>query len=223
METVYLICAVVGGTLIVCQFVLTLFGLGGDHDVDGGGDVHGDVGGGDLHGDVGGHDAGHAGAGHHDAAHGHGTHGHPATNWIFGMLTFRTVVAGLAFFGLTGWAMLENGAVPGFAMLAAVIAGCLAIVIVGWVMRSLNKMNLDGTVRIQKAVGATATVYLSIPGGNEGTGKIHVNVQNQLKEYRAVTSQGALPTGTKVVVVRVIGSDTVEVSPVGSLETAPHA
>jgi membrane protein implicated in regulation of membrane protease activity len=219
METIYLICAVVGATLIVCQFVLTLIGLGGDHGGDAGGDMHGDVGGHDFgHHDVGGHDA----PGHHDGAgHHHGAHGHAATNWLFGLLSFRTVVAGLAFFGLTGLAMLNNtSAEPAVAFVAAVAAACLAVVVVGTVMRSLHKLNLDGTVRIQKAVGSRGTVYLSIPGGNGGEGKVHVSVQGQLKEYKAVTSHGGLPTGTKIVVVRVVGSDTVEVGPVESLEAS---
>ena len=38
METVYLASAVVGGTLLVCQFVMTLLGLG-HHDIGGAGIV----------------------------------------------------------------------------------------------------------------------------------------------------------------------------------------
>jgi membrane protein implicated in regulation of membrane protease activity len=203
METIYWICAVVGGTLIVCQFVLTLMGLGGDHDVD--------TTGADVHADMGGHD----GVGHHDGVHGHG-----ATTLLFGVLTFRTIVAGLAFFGLTGLALMNNNYEPTTTFLGALAAGLVAVIIVAWVMRSLNKLNIDGTVRIQKAVGATGTVYLSIPAVNEGVGKVHVTVQNQLKEYRAVSSGGPLPTGSKVVILKVIGSDTVEVCPVESLETS---
>lgn len=223
MDTVYWICAVVGGTVIVCQFVLTLMGIGGDHDVDGGGA--------DVHADFGGHDVGHHGLGGHDVAghhNGTGTHheaqGHPATNWLFGLITFRTIIAGLAFFGLIGLALLNTpGVSETIAFLGALAAGALAVVVVGLVMRSLSRLNIDGTVRIQKAVGATGTVYLTIPGANGGTGKIHVSVQNQLKEYRAMTPHADLPTGTKVVVVKVIGSDTVEVTPAESLETSAQA
>ena len=76
METVYMVCAAVGGTLIVCQFLVTLLGMGGHHD--GGGH------------DGGGHDmVGHDGAGH-DAADHHDTEHSTEPNWFFTLLTFRT-------------------------------------------------------------------------------------------------------------------------------------
>src|SRR5688572_477817 len=117
MYTTYLICAIIGGTLIACQFVLTLFGLGGDHDVSG----H----------DAAGHDFGGGDAGHHDATHGN------ESSWFFGMLTFRTLSAALAFFGLTGLAALqfELEAVP--ALLVSMAAGIGAMFLVGSLMRVL--------------------------------------------------------------------------------------
>ena len=49
MDTVYLVCAILGGTLMLCQFVLALVGvgehhdLGGDHDA-GLGETHHEIG-----------------------------------------------------------------------------------------------------------------------------------------------------------------------------------
>ena len=74
MTTVFLVCAIVGGTLLVCQFVLTLIGLGG---------AHGDM---DFHmpHDVGG-ELGHSHGG--DVDHGDGEyHG---SSWLFGVISFR--------------------------------------------------------------------------------------------------------------------------------------
>ncbi len=160
--------------------------------------------------------------GHDDAA---GTHheaaGHASTNWIFGVLTFRTIVAGLAFFGLTGMALQGVETNDTLRFLFSAGAGLVAIFIVSWIMRSLSRLNADGTLRIQKAVGAMGTVYLSIPGAKGGAGKVHVSVLGRLMEYRAITAHAGLPTGTKVIVVNVLGSDTVEVRPAESLETAP--
>lgn len=34
METVFLVCAAAGGTILICQMVAGLFGFGGDHDTD---------------------------------------------------------------------------------------------------------------------------------------------------------------------------------------------
>jgi hypothetical protein len=198
METVYMICAVVGGTLIVCQFLVTLLGFGGHHDAGGG---H-DVGGGD---DAGGHDM----AGHEPGSHEH--HAHSSSNWFFSILTFRTLSAACAFFGLAGLACrrLEVDTLPGLAVAAA--AGSLALVAVGWVMQLMSRLNVDGTIRIERAVGARGTVYLSVPGARSGVGKVHVNVLNRTIEYNAVTSREHLATGAKIVVVGIVSADTVEV------------
>jgi hypothetical protein len=206
MEPIYLVCAAVGGTLIVCQFVMTLLGIGGEHDV-GGHDVAHDFGG---H-DVGGHDAA---AAHHDVAH----EGYSA--WFFGMLTFRTLSAAVAFFGLTGLALREVDPVP--RVILSVMAGMVAIFIVGSLMRLLYKLNLDATARIERTVGSRGTVYLSVPGKRAGTGKVMISHLNRTIEYKAVTSQDNLPTGANVVVVGIAGPDTVEVAPATSLErTSP--
>jgi hypothetical protein len=89
-------------------------------------------------------------------------------------------------------------------------------------MRTLFRLQSDGSVRIGRAVGHGGTVYLPIPGHKEGVGKVLLNVQNRTMEYQAVTSEDPLPTGCKVVVVAVLGSDTVEVIPAPPAENTTH-
>jgi hypothetical protein len=207
---VYTACAVLGGTLLVCQFLMTLLGLGHHHEF-GGADGH-DVGG---H-DVGGHDA-HAGGEHHEVGHDQETAGH------IKLLTFRTVVAALTFFGLGGRAAEAAGTGnPALSFAVALAAGAGALFLVAWLMRTLQGLRSDGTVRIHRAVGLAGTVYLPIPGHRAGPGKVHLNLQNRTVEYQAVTAQGPLPAGAKVTVVAVVGSDTVEVIPAPSLESVTH-
>lgn len=206
METIFYTCAIVGGTIIACQFVLTLFGLGGGgHDMSAD-HSHGDIGGHDVGGDhaVGGHD------GAHDSAHHHADHA-DNSHWLIGILTFRTITSGIAFFGLVGIigqrAQLEDGVT----IVLALAAGAGAIFLVAWVMRMLGKLNLDGTVRIHRALGSVGTVYVPIPGGESGPGKVHVSVLNRMMEYKAI-SKSALPTGAKIKVIAIVGADTVEVA-----------
>ena len=214
MSGVFIVCACVGGTVLVVQFVLALIGLGGDalnvdvpHDIghDFGGDFHGDVSGdfqGDFHGDAAGmHGAEHSG---HDAAH-HGS------TWLFGVLSFRTIVAALAFFGLAGLAAQAAEANTSTALLVAVAAGAAAMFAVYGMMRGLQELRAEGTVRIHRAQGQHGTVYLRIPGNQSGSGKIQLNLQNRTMEYLAVTSGPELPTGTRVVVVAVVNPTTLEV------------
>ncbi|MGE3809062.1 MAG: hypothetical protein AB7K24_30735 [Gemmataceae bacterium] len=202
METFYLICAAIGGTILVCQFFLSL--MGGDHHDSDGGDSHGFDADHDV--EVEGHDAAHDAHDSHDAHHGH--------SWLVGVLTFRTMVAGLTMFGLTGMASLSSGMGTPLSTLVALAAAAGAIFVLAWTMQGMHKLKADGTCRVERSVGRTGTVYLTVPGSKAGRGKVTVSVQNRTVEYQAITAHGeALPTGAKIVVVNVVSTDTVEVAP----------
>ncbi|SRR6266542_3781249 len=191
-EMVYLTCALAGGTLLVCQFLLGLLGLGDHHDAVGDHDVH----------DAGGHDA-----------HGHGDHD-SHNSWFVGVLTFRSLVAALTFFGLAGLAATVNFNQESARSLAIALAAAVgALFGVAYLMRSLHRLKADGTVRIERAVGQNGTVYLTIPAQKAGVGKVTLSLQNRTVEYQAVTPHQQLPTGSKIVVTAVLGPDTVEVVP----------
>lgn len=182
MDTLFLACAGLGGTLVVCQFLASLLGLGGDHDTDHGGDTD------------------------HDS---HDNHGHG--NWLFGALTFRSVSAALMFFGLGGLTADYYGANTASASGVALGAGAGALYAVAGLMKWLAGLKSDGTARIDGAVGHTGSVYLRVPGEKAGAGKVHLNLQNRTVEYLAVTPGPELPTGAAVKVVGVVATDTVEV------------
>ncbi len=83
---------------------------------------------------------------------------------------------------------------------------------VGWLFQSLHHLSEEGNLKIEQAVGLPATVYIPIPGNQSGTGKIQLKLQNRIVELRAVTfEEDRLATGTNVVVVEVINSNTVAV------------
>jgi serine/threonine protein kinase len=205
LNTVYDLCAVLAGTLLACQVVLSLLGLGHHHDFGGGEAGH----------DFSGHDH-HGGAGH-DAEH------EAQSSWFVGLLTFRTIVFALAFFGLAGRAAAAADIEPGPSLGVALTAGAAALFGVAWLMRSLYRLRSDGTVRIERAVGRRGTVYLTIPANKAGVGKVLLNVQNRTMEYQAVTAHDALPCGAPVTVVAVIGPDMVEVSLAPAPERIQHA
>jgi hypothetical protein len=192
METIFLVCAITGGTLLVCQFFLSLLGVGGHHDL-GGHDMHVDTS----------HEVA------HDAEH---------TSWLVGVLTFRAIVAALTFFGLAGLAARGLGFAPVPSLAIALAAGAGAIALVASLMRTLSRLRSDGTARVERTVGQTGTVYLSIPAHKTGAGKITVVVQNRTMEYQALTAGDELLTGARVLVTAVISADTVEVNPAPNSE-----
>ncbi len=208
MTTIFLFCAVVGGTVLACQMVLTLVGMG-HHDMDVSHIPD------DLSAD-GVHDTGISDI-HHDV-HDHGS------TWLFGVISFRTLVAAFTFFGLTGMAAQSAQLALPWQLLIAIFAGVGAMYGVHWIMQTFYRLGEDGTGRITRAVGQQGTVYVSIPGGKAGSGKIQLNVQNRLVEYEAVTSADEkLPAGAKVVVVGVMGSNTLVVEPQHDTVAATHS
>ncbi|NLX96313.1 MAG: hypothetical protein GXY83_09055 [Rhodopirellula sp.] len=224
MTTLFVICAVAGGTVLVLQFIMTLVGLGGDSfEIDGAdaaGDLPTDTGGmldhtGDMSGD--------ASADVHADAHGHHHSGHAGSSRLLGMVSFRTLVAAITFFGLGGLIAREVGAPPFWMLVVALVSGFSAMYGVYRILRGLYAIHSEGTARVDRAVGLPATVYLRIPADGKGTGKIHVNLQNRTMEYLAVSSGDAIPTGSKVIVVKIVSTDTVEVEPALEPERIEHA
>jgi len=199
----YLACAVLGGTVLICQFVLTLVGLGGDHGFDFAHDVPHDFSG----------DAGHAGDAQGADGTGHDGQGHHGSSWLFGVISFRTLVAAATFFGLAGLAAKSAELNLGPQLLLAAAAGVGAMYGVHWIVRSMGRLNEDATVRIRHALGQQGTVYVPIPAAKAHAGKVQIKVQNRLVEYEAVTNNPQrLATGTKIRVVGIAGS-TLEVEP----------
>ncbi len=189
---------------MVCQFILTLTGMG--HDSDGGGlDV-----GHDMSFDHGGADHGHG------EAHDH----HTDSTWLFGVITFRTVVAALAFFGLAGLAADAAKMNGGLTLAIAAVSGLAAMYGVHSLMQFVRRLREEGTTRIQSAVGCAGTVYLRIPGQKSGAGKVTVDVRGREVEYEAMTAGEALPTGARVQVVGVLGPDTLEVAQESQVEAS---
>jgi membrane protein implicated in regulation of membrane protease activity len=210
LDTLFIITAVVGGTVMVCQFVLTLMGLSDHGDVGGGLDV--DVSGADGGGfhDVGGHDAHLAGEHHTSVATAADAQLHPDSSWLFGVLSFRTLVTAAAFFGLAGMAALRSGFAPAASLILAMLAGLAAMYGMYWLMRSISGLVSSGNQRIGNALGRRATVYVPIPAGKQGAGKVQLSMQNRIVEFLAVTDEPEkLKTGETVEVVGVAGSDTV--------------
>jgi membrane protein implicated in regulation of membrane protease activity len=195
MGSFFLVCAVFGGGVLLLQLVLGLCGLDGDHDI------------------------GHTGLDHAESAYAlpHAGNASPAdgggASAGLNLFSVRALTAGLAFFGLSGLAALRAGWPSLLALLAAVVPAVLAMVAVAYLMRSLLRLQSDGSLRMSNAIGSGATVYIPIPGAEAGPGKIMLTLQNRTVECEAVTRGDALPTGTAVTVVDVRDGDVLEVVP----------
>ena len=191
-HAVYFWSALVGCTLLLLQVILQVIGLGADADIDAGSP---DV-------DV---DAGLDGA---DPAHG------TVGNLFFGILSFKALVAFAGIFGLTGLS-LDGDDYSSFQRAAiSVVAGVVAMVVVGMLMRMLYNLGSSGSIVLRNALGHQAQVYLRIPAAGEGRGKVTLELQGRTVELDAVTDGDAIGTGKVVRVVEVLGNETLKVMPV---------
>src|SRR5690606_3513517 len=131
IQTVYLVCAAAGGTVLVAQTVMLMFGHGDDGDAS----VQADVG----------HDIGNADSGEvHEADSG------------MNLLSVRTIAAFLAFFGLAGWAGTRAGWGTLPTVAAALGAGFLMLLAVAWLFSLQKKLAAQGNLEPARAVGMTA-------------------------------------------------------------------
>ena len=193
METLYLICAVFGATIMVVQFLLQLVGVGefDHHDASMNLETGSSI-------DADGHE------------HGRGE--------FFKFLSLRTMVSGTAFFGITGLLGESIALAPIFVFLLAAAVGLAAMVIVAWLMSILAGLHSEGNLDVRGAMGRIGTVYLSIPKEKNGQGKVTVSVQERSLEFDAVTNDRELKTGESVLVIDVVDDHTLEVVSASAVE-----
>lgn len=228
LQQIFYYIAIPSTVVMLIQTVLMILGLSGHGDIAGhGGPIDGGVGH-DIP-----HDAmvtGHSGFGDgthaiggHDmvAGSGYDTHtGHEAADAAdlvsFRLFTFQSVMAFLVVFGWTGIAMAANASIPAFvSLLVALLAGAAALFLTAWLFFTVMKLQNDGNVKLTNAVGIDGEVYIPIPAGGQGQGKVSLLVQGRWVECDAITI-GLEPLKTKQVVkvVGVQGGSVLVVEPI---------
>lgn len=206
METLFLYCAAVGGALLFLQLVLLL--LAGDA---GGGDFAADVDA-ELGADVGGDadvtltdGAGPAAdAAAHEAAH----------STFLKLLSLQALTAFATFFGLGGLLFVALGWPAVTASTGAAAAGFCAMLAVARALSWMQTLHASGTLDLRNAVGKEARVYVPIPGGGQGYGRVTLAVQGRNVELKARSPGEPLTTGTIARVVGLSGGGAVVVTSV---------
>ena len=214
LQRVFACIAIPSTLLLILQLVLSLIGLGdheGDLDADGDGvpdeidlDVDGD-------GIPEGIDLDHDGVPDITVADldhdGVPDEGHGSLGENLGNLRLFTLRGILAFLAVWGWAVLaitRAGRPWLMGVLLGLLLGAAAMVLIALVMQMILRLQADGTVSLNNAVGCGGEVYLSVPALRSGEGKVNVVIQDTMTECAAVTDEEkAIPTGTRVTVVGV--------------------
>jgi membrane protein implicated in regulation of membrane protease activity len=120
----------------------------------------------------------------------------------------------VAFFMLLGWIGLAvnraSGLGPALSIGIGIAAGLAANFLFAKMFQAFKRMQSSGTMNLDNAVGQEGEIYLNV--GPDTAGKVRVAVQGHLKVFDAMSDdKSAIPTGTRVVVVRVVKGNTMVV------------
>lgn len=130
---------------------------------------------------------------------------------VSGYFTFRNLINFMLGYGWAGIALKDS--IPNMLWLqvAAMGVGLVFVFVFVIIIRQVMKLSTDKTFQLEEAIGQVADTYLRIPGNKKGVGKVMVSVRGSLHELEAMTEGEAIPTGAKVLITKVIGSELLEV------------
>jgi len=128
----------------------------------------------------------------------------------FKVLSLRSVITFFTLFSWGGALYMSEGMQPLKAMGISSIWGLVGMLAIAGIFYFMGKMSETGTKDVTTAMGKIATVYLDIPA--DGFGEIKTTVSGAVEHIKAKSINGeALPSGTQVRVVKVVGQTLVKV------------
>lgn len=201
-QKIFLCIAVPSTMLLIIQIIMMLVGLGGHGDADTGD-------GADLDGD---------GVPDTDADGDAGLDSDTPDSGL-SVFSFRGIVSMLCIMGWSGFGLLDPGTgLPVWAGIAISAAlGILTLIGVAFAMKAISRLQQSGNLDMRNAVGKVGQVYLTVPAGGRAAGKVNLTVQEQLREFPAVTTGNTeLKTGAYVRVVAFAENGTLVVEPIAN-------
>lgn len=131
----------------------------------------------------------------------------------FQFLTLKNMVGFFTIFGWVGIASVESGASVGASLVFATIGGVTMMLIMAGLFYLLMKANADGTMRIERAIGQTGEVYLTIKSKRGASGKVQIKVMGSLRTLDALTDDELdIQTGKMVRVSDIVHGTTLLVT-----------
>ena len=113
-------------------------------------------------------------------------------------------------FGWIGGFSLGRGAEVWVAVILGCMAGGAMMAVIVFMFRAILAIRSDGTARIEDAVGAVGTVYVTLPPAKAGGGQVTVTFRGRQETYAALQAgEKAIASGEKVKVLSLIDPRTV--------------
>lgn len=125
----------------------------------------------------------------------------------FQFISIKNLVAFFSIFGWTGVALIHGGKSIGMIIVVSTLAGLLMMLIMASMVYYMGKLTEDSSLNLSNAIGKIGSVYLRIPPGRSGMGKVQINVQG-FQTLDAITDEEEeIKTGAVVEVVDVINNE----------------
>lgn len=131
-----------------------------------------------------------------------------------GIFSIKPLTGFFLGFGWAGGIASDAGAPLAIALVTAIATGGLLMAAVIVMFRLIYSMRSDGTMRIADAVGATGSVYVTVPARRDPGGQVIVNFDGRQETLAALTGNDSpLAAGTLIRVIEVIDARTLLVEP----------
>lgn len=125
----------------------------------------------------------------------------------FQFISIKNLIAFFTIFGWVGLACIYGELSNWVTILVSTIAGVAMMIIMASIYYFMGKLTESGTLKMEGAVGKTATVYLFIPPKRSATGKVQIQLQGYRTLDAMTDEDEQIPTGSIVQVVGVINND----------------
>ncbi len=127
-----------------------------------------------------------------------------------GIFSIKPLTGFFLGFGWAGGIAMDAGLSLIVALVIAMLAGSAIMGVVVAMIRAIYGMRSDGTVQVQKAVGAVGTVYITVPPRKAAGGQVTVNFSGRQETFAALSgAEQPIVSGEKVRVVSLIDNRTV--------------
>ena len=126
-----------------------------------------------------------------------------------GAFSVKGILSFLAFFGAGGLIALDYGAPLWLAAVVALLTGYAVMSTLLYMITRLTGLDADHNRKATQLLGQEGKVYLTIPGGGAGVGRVEVQQGGRIVEIEAETRGEAIETGAGVEVLDVLGDGRV--------------
>lgn len=195
LQKFFYLVAVPSTVILILQSILTIIGIGsgGDGDMDIDTDTDTDIG----------IDLDHDGIDDFQNLAG-------AADFRF--VTVRGIIAFLTMFGWVGAALTSTSLPVLLIIFLSTLAGLISMMIIALLFYGISKLQSSGNINYKYAIGKEAKVYIPIPSGRNGYGKVQLVLQERLIEAEAVTdSPDMIKTGETVRITDIFNTSTLVV------------